>query len=377
MNSIERKRFVSLHYWLLAILFAVYFWDTFVLKVSSWNYYYPFRIGTIGAVFLIAHLIRKEKLKPVNGFDMTCIIWFLYSYIGTKYLHSTYIFTFYEGIVFISFIYTGSLLRYSIIYFIGMGLALMSLQYMPEPDFVKAGFSVRHHLQLFSIIFGVLAFIVYWFFNRQREVVYKMEQKFASIGRQSAFLLHELKSPLSRFMTSNSKKDNRDAEYIFSIVEAVELLITYKENLLLVKLNWEDIKTYLENEFGEMCEHYKIQLEITGFDGEGFGHQSTIRLALKNLVKNAVEAIAFEENQGTIKVSRQNNTIEVSNNGSVITKEKLDQLFTPFFSGKNSKTNYGIGLHFVESVVKAHNGNIGFNVEDGWNVFRVKLGEIS
>jgi C4-dicarboxylate-specific signal transduction histidine kinase len=116
---------------------------------------------------------------------------------------------------------------------------------------------------------------------------------------------------------------------------------------------------------------------VSGLEGLGFGHRSTIKLALKNLIKNAVESIALEEKQGIIMVSRNENVVTVSNNGSVINKEKLDQLFKPFYTEKNTKTNYGIGLHFVESVVKAHDGTIRVQVENGWNIFKIKLGEVS
>lgn len=374
MNDNEMKRVASLHYWVGGILLAVCYWDIFTLKVSTLPYYYPFKAFTISVYFIVAYLVQKGKLKPLHGYDISCTSFYVYSYIGTIYLHSTYILSFYEGLLIICFVYTGSFKRYSVLTLFGLTLTLLSIQHMPEPEFMKRGYSLRPHLQMLTAILGILTFVIYWFFNRQRELIYKLDQRFASIGRQSAFLLHELKSPLSRFMVRNSEKDNRDAEYILSIVEGVELLITKKENLAFGKFNWEDIKSYIEDEFRDTCKHYKIQLEIFGLEGEGFGHRSTIKLALKNLIKNAVESIALADQHGTIKISRKENFIEVSNNGSIISKEKIKQLFKPFYTEKKSKVNYGIGLHFVESVVKAHDGTIGVHVEDGWNIFKIKLG---
>lgn len=371
------KRFTITHYLVATLLILVCIWDVYGLKVTSWTYYYPFKAITISIYLVIGFLIQKKKLSPIIGFEISCAVLYLYSYIGTTNLHSTYLFSFYEGLAFFCFMYTGTFLRFSILTSFGLVLTMASIQMMPEPSFIRDGESIRDHLQIFTLIMGAGALLVYWFFNRQRELLYQKDQKFASIGRQSAFLLHELKSPLSRFMMSNSEKDNRDAEYILSIVEGVELLITKKENLTFGKLNWEEIGTYLMKEFMPICEHYKIQFQISGFEGHGFGHRSTIKLALKNLIKNAVEAIASEESPGVIKVIRFENIIEVSNNGSVISKDMIDQLFTPFYSKKNSRSNHGIGLHFVDSVVRAHNGSIDVNVENGWNIFRIKLGEIS
>lgn len=377
MNDNEIKNFASLHYWVGLILTAVVFWDIYGLKVSDWPYYYPFKIFVISSYFIIAFLIQKKKISPVIGFDISMTIYYFYSYIGVVYLHSTYIFAFFEGFVVFCFIYSGPPIRYSLLTIFALILSVLSVQTMPEPDFVKEGQTIRHHLEVLLAIMALVTFLTYWLFSRQKKLIAKLDQKFASIGRQSAFLLHELKSPLSRFMMRNSEKDNRDAEYILSIVEGVELLITKKENLSFMTFNWRDIKSYLEDEFHETCKHYQIQMEISGLESEGFGHRSTIKLALKNLIKNAVESIALENKGGVIKINRNENTIEVSNNGSIISKEKIDQLFKPFYSDKNTKTNYGIGLHFVDCVVKAHNGTIGVQVEDGWNIFRIKLGGVS
>lgn len=378
MNDNEAKGFATLLQWVGFILILVVFWDIYGLKVSSWPYYYPYKIFVIGSYFIMAYLINRRKISPVMGFEISMVIYYLYSFIGTTYLHSTYIFAFFEGFVVFCFIYSGSPLRYSLLTILAFVLSIVSVQTMPEPDFVKEGQSIKHHLHVLLGVMALVTFLTYWLFSRQRKLIARMDQKFASIGRQSAFLLHELKSPLSRFMVRNSDKDNRDAEYILSIVDGVELLITKKENLSLMKFDWKDIKSYLEDEFQETCKHYQIQFEIDGMEGECFGHRSTIKLALKNLIKNAVESIAHSNNkQGTIRVKCRGNIIEVSNNGSIITKEKIEQLFKPFYSEKNSKTNYGIGLHFVESVVKAHDGTIGVHVEDGWSIFKIKLGEKS
>lgn len=377
MNENEIKRFAALHLWIGILLFSVCFWDIYALKVSDWFYYYPFKISVLCYYFGMSYFISVKKVSPATCMDFSMPVFYIYSYIGMMYLHPTYLFSFYEGLAVLCFIYNGSSFRYAAHTFFALVLNLICFQNMPEPDFIKAGHSIVPHLKIVTIIMAVLSYVIFHFFNRQKQVIIKMDQKFASIGRQSAFLLHELKSPLSRFMVKNADKDNRDAEYIYSIVEGVELLITKKENLSFIKLNWEDIKSYLEDEFSETCKHYQITMEISGFEGEGSGHRSTIKLALKNLIKNAVESIVQENKPGIIKITRIDNLIEVSNDGSIISSEKIDQLFQPFYSEKKTKSNYGIGLHFVDSVVKAHNGTIEVKVENGWNIFKLKLGQIS
>lgn len=352
---------------------AVVFWDVYGLKVSGWTFYWPLKIFTISLYFGLAYLVKKEKLSPTRAFEISMVQYYIYSYLGATYLHPTYMFSYYEGFAFWCFVYNGPALRFFLLSGFGIVLSLLSIEQMPEPDFIKEGFSIRPHLQVVSAIFCIISPVTYWFFSRQREIAFRKDQRFASIGRQSAFLLHELKSPLNRFMMSNSEKDNRDAAYILSIVEGVELLITKKENLYFSEFDWEEIDAYIQQEFDSICRYYKIKFFLSGFEGKGFGHRSTIKLALKNLIKNAVEAIAMEENQdGLIIISRQKNELVVSNNGSEISKEKLDQLFKPFYSDK--KTGTGIGLHFVDSVARAHDGEVSARVADGMNIFRLRLG---
>jgi signal transduction histidine kinase len=374
MNKNEVNRVAYLSYGVAIILLAVCCWDIWALKVSGWSYYYPFKITTLLIFFISGYMVQKEKLKPLHGMDLTIITFYLYSYIGTVYLHPTYVFAFYEGLFIICFMYLGTFLRYALLTSFGLILTFLSLHHLPAPDFIKEGYSIIPHLQMLTVILCLMSFIVYWLFNRQRELIYMMDQKFASIGRQSAFLLHELKSPLNRFIARSVGKGSRDAEYIYSIIEGVELLVSHKKEISFREFNWEDIREYLADEFKEACQHYGINLEIVGLEGRGFGHPSALKLALKNLIKNAVESIAHEGLGGTVKVKNEGNIIEISNDGILISKEQMGELFKPFYSKKNTGKNLGIGLHFVESVIQAHDGHISVGVIDNWNVFKIKLG---
>ncbi|HEX2926843.1 MAG TPA: HAMP domain-containing sensor histidine kinase [Ruminiclostridium sp.] len=81
---------------------------------------------------------------------------------------------------------------------------------------------------------------------------------------------------------------------------------------------------------------------------------------LKNLLINAIEAIQTE---GTITVNTEliNNRkmcISVSDNGIGIPKESIDKVTAPFFSTKNGKNNFGLGLSYCFKVMKCHNGSL-------------------
>lgn len=376
MNNNDVLRISNLNYAFGAIVFAVTFWGVYGLKVPNIIEFLVYKFSFLLLFWGQAYLVRIKKISTNWSLDISCNAIYIYAYIGTMFFHSTYIFAFYEGLALSCFFYQGSIVRYFFQALFGVSLTIITLNFMPEPEFVKAGYSINQHLKVMTIVFGALSVVIYWFFNRQRELIYQKDQKFASIGRQSAFLLHELKSPLCRFMLSNDKKDNRDAEHILSIVEGVELLITNKENILFDSFSWDEVKEYLSSEFAEMAQHYKVDFCLNGLEGMVRGHKSTIKLALKNLIKNAFEAIIFSESPRIVKVTRHQNEVLIQNNGPGITKEKIKQLFNPFESGKQNKNNFGIGLHFVENVVKVHNGSISVDTDGEWTNFRMKIGEL-
>lgn len=374
MNNYDINRFSHVLFAIGTIVLCVGLWGLLGLKIEPVSSYPLFIILFTILYFGIGYLVRIRKISRSIALDLTLYTLYIYACLGSLLFSTIYAFAFFEVLGLCAIFYKNSFPRFFSQLVFGIILAFFSFEYMPEPEFVREGYSINLHYRITTIITGFLAVCNFWFFSRQRELLNLKERRFASIGRQSAFLLHELKSPLSRFMASSSHTENRDAEYILSIVEGVELLITNRENLKFESFSWEEVKNYIKEEFIDFCTYYKINLDIEGFDGEGTGHISTIKLALRNLVKNAFESIVSESQKGTVKVLRTGNEIIVQNSGPKITKEMLNQLFTPFYTDKHSKNNFGIGLHFVENVVKAHNGSIVVDTDNDWTTFRMKLG---
>lgn len=91
---------------------------------------------------------------------------------------------------------------------------------------------------------------------------------------------------------------------------------------------------------------------------------------LINIVKNALEAV---EINGTIvlKSSLSPFSISVADNGSGISKEASQHLFTPFFSSK--KNGQGIGLTLTREILLNHHFRFSLETEGGWTTFKVFL----
>jgi len=103
---------------------------------------------------------------------------------------------------------------------------------------------------------------------------------------------------------------------------------------------------------------------------------SLIEQVLINLVVNAKEALKDKES-GMIVLSAgtgANNkvAIKVSDNGSGIPKDVLENIFIPFFSTK--KTGSGIGLSLCKQIMMLHKGNINVHsVPDEGSVFTLQF----
>ena len=87
---------------------------------------------------------------------------------------------------------------------------------------------------------------------------------------------------------------------------------------------------------------------------------------LVNILKNAYEAIG--EN-GEIHIITQSEplSIAIEDNGTGISDNVKQKLFTPFFSTKNE--GQGIGLMFIREVLTSHNCKFELTSENGWTRF--------
>ncbi len=84
--------------------------------------------------------------------------------------------------------------------------------------------------------------------------------------------------------------------------------------------------------------------------------------AFYNLLINAEEAVLSADRGTTGEVSlkirneRLYTVIEVRDNGSGMAKNQMKKIFEPFYSSKNSNSNWGMGLYYVREIVKSHLG---------------------
>ena len=94
------------------------------------------------------------------------------------------------------------------------------------------------------------------------------------------------------------------------------------------------------------------------------GDAGQLKQAFYNLVRNAVQAMPSGGHLGvTCSADEDYVSLSVSDDGCGIPKEKLSQIFQPYFTTKERGT--GLGLMIVERIVRDHGGRLSVESEEG------------
>jgi two-component system nitrogen regulation sensor histidine kinase NtrY len=105
----------------------------------------------------------------------------------------------------------------------------------------------------------------------------------------------------------------------------------------------------------------RIKLDLQIDDVQLNIDQSQISQVLINLIKNAIEVMADEPkpNHTLVLIGNQKDSryhLTIGDTASGIPKDKVDQIFVPFFTTK--KEGSGIGLSFSRQIMRAHGGTL-------------------
>ncbi len=214
----------------------------------------------------------------------------------------------------------------------------------------------------------------------------------AAIGQLAASIAHELRNPLSsikgaaQFLNSEIS-DPADREFLNIIIEEVDGLNRIASEFLdfarPLKLELSEVKP------GELLERARsrvaVQMQQAGVDCAVSVQDGTpplvadvrqLEQVLLNLMLNAIQAMP---DGGKLEVGarpspRRPECVElwVRDTGCGIPADRLERIFTPFFTTKVKGT--GLGLPVVQKIVQNHGGHIAVDsVEGEGSVFRVDL----
>jgi PAS domain S-box-containing protein len=213
-------------------------------------------------------------------------------------------------------------------------------------------------------------------------------EKMAALGKFSAVLAHEIKTPLTSIkmntdMLAESLPLNDEDKQSMNIInreitrlnKLVKEVLQYSRRVELKKGN-----VPLHELFEEIIIQTKIKFSKKNFrvinecsDTDIYGDREKLKQVFLNLIENAFQA-SGKDGHMLIRSERDESCIFLTftDNGPGIEEDHKGKIFDPFYTTKNSGT--GLGLAVAQKIIEQHNGTIELaSSEPGKTVFRIVL----
>jgi len=211
-------------------------------------------------------------------------------------------------------------------------------------------------------------------------------ERLATLGEMVASVSHEIKNPLGIVRSTAEILNKRLKELAPSSRHLSEIIITETSRLDDIVREFLDFARPQVPQFTVASVNDPLQKVIEFLQPELVAKQITIARELdpaikpgnidQNLLYRAflnlfINAIQAMPDGGTLSVSsslvsadrKKNIVIRISDTGIGIAEDKLEMIFTPFYTNKNRGT--GLGLAIVKNIIEEHNGTITVESESG------------
>ncbi len=238
---------------------------------------------------------------------------------------------------------------------------------------------------LSSLFLYIISYLIISLSNKTEDIL-KLHMNIKEIEnnkqiKTSLFrITHEIKNPIAvcKGYLDMFDKDNLDhfKKYIPILKDEINRTLLLLEDFLAmnkVKINKDiiDINLLIEEVIKNikmLCNENNIKLKINIIDDDIYINADYNRLTqvFINLFKNSIEAIP-KNKKGHIELKEiiNNNilTITIKDNGKGMNKNTLNKIKEPFYTTKPKGT--GLGVSLSEEIIKAHNGTLNYESEEG------------
>ncbi|MGB9716456.1 MAG: response regulator [Thermodesulfovibrionales bacterium] len=205
------------------------------------------------------------------------------------------------------------------------------------------------------------------------EVVHEIRNPLASIGGFAKRVYDRLPEgdPNKKYMEMIMDDVLKLENMVKQLVDLKTMAFCYLEPIDVNQLIMETIKLH-EKEIQE--KGIELKTELMENPPSIQGDREQLNVAISNLIKNSIEAM--QESPKVLKISNELNEgyleIKVSDTGKGIPKDKIKNIFDPFYTSKIYGP--GLGLTFTLKIIQQHRGTISVESEPGkGTTFTIRL----
>lgn len=259
--------------------------------------------------------------------------------------------------------------------------------------YIKSILSVPAYLLIvmLNVVLSVIAFASLLkyanaiFENNREEII--IQRKFNSISTGTSVFVHSIKNQLlsnrvihKRLNKQMETTPNLDEfkKYTNRLSEQNEMMLARIEELYRsvkadrIHLTPVFLKSITDSSLEKFQKKFPNKDVCVKLDDEKvLADPVHLSEAIYNLLINAQEAVESRDEKVANGVylscfyTRQYVVVEVKDEGIGMSKKEMKKVFDPFYSSKNSNHNWGMGLHYVRSIVKEHFGVLRYESEMG------------
>lgn len=201
--------------------------------------------------------------------------------------------------------------------------------------------------------------------------------KMISTGRMARMIAHEVKNPLTNILLCTDQMGEllKDNEELLSYLEIItrnskrinQLVVNLLDSTRFgdIKLENRNLVEVIGNTLSLAIDRIKLKsIELR----EDYQHpvievqldEEKMKIALLNIIINAVEALETLDKKGVIHIKVRKDgryiKIHISDNGPGMSEETREKLFEPFFTSKPRGS--GLGLSSTQNIILSHKGRI-------------------
>ncbi|RFC53800.1 hybrid sensor histidine kinase/response regulator [Brumimicrobium aurantiacum] len=229
----------------------------------------------------------------------------------------------------------------------------------------------------------------------EQEAELKKVEKMSMSGRMARMIAHEVRNPLTNIrlavselsVISSDEDEKSDKKLLEQMIDRNTIRISDLIDDLLksarppeLELVNTELRKVLDAAI-QFCDDrvklLNVQLTLDYCDDvfEGYWDPEKLKIALVNIIINAIEAMADKENpELLITLTKEGNrpVILIKDNGKGMDEETQTNLFDPFFTKR--KDGLGLGMTATLNIINMHKGKVVVNSTEGHGTkFKVTL----